>query len=155
MLRLARSRLAVFLLLGAVCVLSAQSAAAEIIVERPWARASAGAGGNAAVFMTLRNAGGTADRLIGAETPAAGMAGLHGHSRQDNFMRMRPVESIEVPAEATVELAPGGLHVMLMQVKTPLREGDRFALTLQFERGDAVTLEVPVAAIGALGPPAQ
>ena len=86
------------------------AAASRVAVEQAWTRASAGAGGNSAVFMTLRNDGNEDDRLIGAQTPAAAAAELHGHEMNDGIMRMRPVAAIDLPAGAAVKLAPGGLH---------------------------------------------
>ena len=123
-------------------------------VEAPWARAAPGGMAMAAGFMILTNAGDADDRLLRAETSAAGRTELH-ESRHDadGMMRMRPVEAITVPAGGSATLAPGGLHVMFMDLPAPLVPGSDLELTLHFERAGAVTVTVPVRAITE-GPPA-
>lgn len=119
------------------------AALGDLHVMQPWARASIGAGKTAAVYFTLGNHG-PADRLIAAETPVARKTGLHGHEAQDGVMKMRPVEALEVPAGGHAELAPGGLHIMLMGLEAPLAEGDRFPLTLVFEKAGRVEVQIVV-----------
>ncbi len=118
-----------------------------IEIVAPWTRASAGMTG--AGYMTLRNTGEAADRLVAASTPAAGRAELHTMTMDGDVMRMRRVEAIEIPPGGSTELRPGGLHVMLFGLKQPLKEGDRFPLTLRFERTGEVTVEVAVRGAGA------
>jgi copper(I)-binding protein len=65
---------------------------------------------------------------------------------------MRPVEAIEVTPGAPIVLQPGGLHVMLIGLKAPLKEGERFPLTLTFERAGTIEVEVVVEKLGAMGP---
>jgi copper(I)-binding protein len=124
-----------------------------IEIAEPWARASAGTTG--AAYMTLRNTGDAADRLIAASSPAAGKTELHTMTMEGDVMRMRPVAGIEVKPHGSTELKPGGLHVMLMGLKGPLKPGDRLALTLKFEKAGEVSVEVPVRAAGAMGPGAM
>ena len=124
--------------------------AAEVEVSDGWARASAGAGGVAAAYLTLTNRGGET-ALTGVETPLAGHAGLHATSEEGGVMRMRMVDRIPLAPGASVTLQPGGLHVMLMGLAEPLVEGDRLALTLIFEDGGRIDTEVPVLAPGASG----
>ena len=112
-------------------------------VMQPWARASIGAGKTGVVYLSLGNHG-PADRLIAVETPVAGKAALHGHTEQDGVMKMRRVAAVEVPAGGHAELAPGGLHVMLMGLEAPLAEGTRFPLTLVFEKAGRIEVQVPV-----------
>jgi copper(I)-binding protein len=118
----------------------------------PWARATAGKVGG--IFLTLRN-GGAADRLLGGSTPAAAKVELHNTVKDGDVMRMRQVDAISLPANGYVELAPGGLHVMLVDLKAPLRAGDMVPVTLRFEKAGEVTIQVPVLAAGARGPSAQ
>jgi len=115
-----------------------------------WARP---AGGTAAVYLTL-TAEGAADRLTGASTPEAGMAMLHETSVEGGVARMRMIESLPLPAGATVSLHPGGYHIMLMELKQRLKPGDAFPLTLTFERARATTVTVHVLAPGASAPAA-
>jgi hypothetical protein len=123
----------------------------DITVEGPWARASAGPARAGAAFMTLNNAGAVDDKLIAASTDVSNKAELHTHIRDGEIMRMRPVDGIDVPAGGVANLQPGGLHVMLMGLKQPLKEGEAFPLTLTFEKAGEVTVEVMVMKAGAMG----
>lgn len=119
-----------------------------VAVEKPWARATAGQAANGAVYLTLVGQE-NGDRLVSAASPVAEMVELHTHIEEDGIMRMRPVGSIAVPARGTAELKPGGLHIMLIGLKAPLKEGRRFPLTLIFERAGRIEAEIPVVAAGA------
>ncbi|GHD75874.1 copper chaperone PCu(A)C [Vogesella fluminis] len=113
-------------------------------VGHPYSRAMPASSPTAAVFMTISNSGG-ADRLLAASTPQAARAELHQHINDNGVMRMREVAGgIALPAGGTVTLAPGGLHVMLLQVPKQAVSGDRFPLQLQFEKAGKVTVEVKV-----------
>ncbi len=126
------------------------SAQAPLVVHEPWARAAM-AGRTSAAYMTIENTTGTLDRLVAASSPAARLVELHSHIMDGGVMRMRPVTAIEVnPGEPAV-LRPGGLHVMLIDLTRQLRAGETIPLTLRFERGGAVTVEVPVQPAGASG----
>lgn len=124
----------------------------DVRVTAPWARASAGMARTGAAYFTLHNAGDTADRLVSASSPAAGRAELHTHMHDGGVMRMRPVDAIEAPPGTEVALKPGGLHVMMMDLAAPLREGEHFPMTLTFETGGQITVEVPVLGVGAMAP---
>jgi copper(I)-binding protein len=106
---------------------------------------------NGAAFMTLRNRGGQADRLVSASVPIARTVELHTHIRDGDVMRMRPVADIPVPAGQTVRLRPGGLHVMLIGLTEPLRQGATVPLTLRFERAGEATVQLESQAAGARG----
>jgi len=138
------------LILAAGFMPLAARAQSPITVETPWTRA-AGAGGQGAGFITIRNAGG-ADRLLSASTPAAGRTELHTMLRDGDVMRMRAVDAIAVPANGAVTLAPGGLHIMLIGLTRPLAVGEAVPLTLVFERAGAVTVELAVQPAGARAP---
>ena len=105
-----------------------------------------------AAFMTLKNASAVNDQLVAASTPVSATAELHNHIKEGDVVRMRQVPSIEVPAGGSVALQPGGLHVMLLGLKQPLREGETFPLTLTFAHAGAVTVEVPVKSAGEMAP---
>ena len=143
-------------LLAAVAALPALPAAAhdyaagDLRIGHPWTRA-AGANGNGAGFMSLRNAGAQPDRLLSAASPIARVAELHTHIREGEVMRMRPVNDIPLPAGQTVELRPGGLHIMLIGLNAPLVQGARVPLTLRFERAGEVQVELAVESAGARG----
>lgn len=121
-----------------------------LTIGHPWTRA-AGAQANGAAFMTLRNAGSQADRLVTASTPFARTVELHTHMREGEVMRMRPVRDIPVPAGETVRLRPGGLHIMLIGLTEPLQQGREAPLTLRFAEAGEVTIQLEIQAAGARG----
>lgn len=124
--------------------------AGDIQVLQPFARATPAKVGG--VFLTLKNAGGTADKLLKAASPAAASVELHTHVKDGDAMRMRPVDNIPVPAHGQTALEPGGYHIMLIDLRQPLKEGTQIPLTLTFEKAGTVTLQVPVQKAGAPAP---
>ena len=120
----------------------------DLVIDHPWARASIGAARTGAAYMTIRNEGAAADRLVAARSEAAEKVELHSHVAEGDIMRMRPVDAIEIPAGGSVELRPGGLHLMLMGLRHPLKEGEVFPATLTFERAGEVQIGVEVEAAG-------
>ena len=105
--------------------------APAISVEDAWARASVGPQASSAAYFTIRNEGG-ADALLAVTSPAA-VASLHSTTMDNGVMRMRPLDRLDIPANATVQLKPGGTHVMLMAVRIPLSAGSTIPLDLKFE----------------------
>jgi len=97
-----------------------------------------------AAYLTLRNGGDRDARLVAASCPSAGATELHNHIDDNGVMRMRQVKEILVPAHGEVAFKPGGYHVMLIDLKTPLKESDKLAITLVFADGSSKTIEVPV-----------
>ncbi|MBP7339904.1 copper chaperone PCu(A)C [Niveispirillum sp.] len=140
------------LISAAASLLLAGAAQAEISVSNPFSRASAPQAKAGAAFLTL-NIDAGADKLVGASSPVADKAELHAHLMEGGVARMRPVEGgIAVNAGTPTELKPGGLHIMLMGLKAPLKQGDSFPLTLTFEKAGEVAVTVPVQGPGAMGP---
>lgn len=125
----------------------------EISVEQPWARASIGRSRPAAAYFTVRNEGGEPDRLTAMASPAAGMAEIHTMTNENGVMRMHPAGPQEIPPDGRLVLKPGGLHVMLMQLREPLVEGDTVSLELTFEQAGTVTVNAPILGPGATHPP--
>jgi copper(I)-binding protein len=123
----------------------------DLTIMQPWARATAGEAKTGAVYLRIGNGGSQDDRLVAASTPAAAKSELHTHIMDNGVAKMRQVKAINVTAHATVELKPGGLHVMLIDLKQPLREHDSIPLTLTFERAGSVEVEVKVEKAGAAG----
>lgn len=128
--------------------------AANVEVTEAWARATPGASTTGAAYLTIINHG-PDDAIIGALSAAAERTELHNNIMDGDVMRMRPVESIDLPSGATVTLAPGGLHVMLMGLTAPLAEGAWFPLSLELASGGTVNATVTVAGVGAMGPADQ
>lgn len=137
----------------ATILLAIAPAAADshLAVRDAWSRATAPSQKNGAVFLTIDNAGGPADRLTGAGSPHAERVELHNHTMQDGVMRMRPVPSVDVPAGGSVTLEPGGYHVMLMGLTAALEEGDVVPLTLTFEHAGTIEVDAMILGAGASG----
>lgn len=105
---------------------------------------------SAAVYMTLHNGTDEMDTLIAVDTPQAEMATLHQSSEQDGIMRMEEQDEVRLESGATIAFEPGGHHVMLMQLASPLEEGDVFPMVLTFEHTGDVTVYVTVTGIAGL-----
>lgn len=129
----------------------AMPAWAQVSVEQPWSRATPPGAKIGVGFMRLRNAG-AAERVIGASTPVARRVEMHVTEREGDVMKMRQVQSFEVPPGGTFELKPGGAHLMLVDLKQPLAKGERVPLTLELEKGGMLQVELRVAELGARGP---
>lgn len=143
--------LSVLALIGAQAIIgdaSAADAAADLDIAAPYARAMPAGSPHSAAFMTITNQGSTDLALVGAATPVAELVELHTHRDEDGMMRMRQVERIDLPAGGTVELAPGGLHLMLIGLQTALEAGSTLPLTLTLDDGSQRELLVPVVAPG-------
>lgn len=119
-------------------------------VGHPWTRVTPGKTGSA--YLSVTNTGAEIDRLVGASSPAADKAELHTHQMDGDVMRMRPVQAIEVPPGESAVLKPGGLHIMLLGLKAPIRVGMRVPLTLRFEKAGNVDVELSVETVGATEP---
>jgi hypothetical protein len=117
-----------------------ETATSSIAVTDPWSRATAEGQNAGGAFMTIANTGTAADRLTGGSTPVAGRVEIHTMTMEGDVMRMRQLEDgLEIPAGGEVTLKPGSFHVMLMDLKQPLKAGDKVPLTLIF--AGAGTLE--------------
>ncbi|WP_336072284.1 copper chaperone PCu(A)C [Nitratireductor rhodophyticola] len=150
-MRIHFTRLAAIAALGFATPAWAQSEGL-IGVEQPWARASIMASRPAAAYFTVVNRGDQADTLVGLESPIADRAEVHQTIKQDDVMKMAPAGPVEVPAGGEVRLEPGGLHVMLMELERPIREGETIKLTLRFANAPSLDVSVPVMGLGAKGP---
>jgi len=129
-------------------VAAAQSATAgSIKIENAYTRATVPGQQVAGGFMKIENKGST-DQLISASSPAAGEVQLHEMAMDGNVMKMRQVKDIAVPAGGAVELKPGGLHLMFMNIKAPLTAGESVPVKLKFAKAGEVELKMPVNAMG-------
>ena len=118
-------------------------------IDHPFARATPPGAKVAGVFVTVENTGTQPDRLLSVSTPIAGIAELHQMSVDAGVMRMRGVAALEVKPGEKLQLKPGGYHVMLSELKQPLKVGDRFPLTLKFQNAGAIEVSVWVEEMGA------
>jgi copper(I)-binding protein len=123
----------------------------DIVVSAPWARATAGPARTGAAYLTLENHGTAMDRLLSASTTVAKHSSIHTTLMEQGVMRMRPVKAVEIHPGEPVVLRPGGMHVMLMGLSAPLRQGEHFRLTLTFEKSGSVEVPVVVKAAGSMG----
>jgi copper(I)-binding protein len=143
-------------LIAAAWLLAATAAGAQVTVKDAWVRATVPQQKATGAFMQLSAASDT--RLVAVSTPAAGLAEVHEMAAQDNVMKMRHLPGIDLPAGRTVELKPGGYHVMLMDLKQQAKEGDTVPLTLVFEgrdgRRESVEVKASVRALNAAAQPA-
>lgn len=124
--------------------------AGTLTVMHPWARASAGAAKTGAVYFIIQNHGSTPERLLGASTDRAASAELHTHVTDNDIVKMRAMDAIEVAPGETLRLAPGRLHVMLMGLVSPLVEHDSFPMTLRFEHAGDIEVEVIVEGVATM-----
>ncbi|MEO7245684.1 MAG: copper chaperone PCu(A)C [Rubrivivax sp.] len=146
--------------LSLCCALGALSATAaraqSVVVADPWVRGTVAQQKASGFFARLTAPAGA--KLVGVSSPAAGLAEIHEMAMEGSTMRMRPLAAgLELPAGQTVELKPGGLHVMLMDLRqTPLAAGQTVPLTLLIEKPDgtreSVTVQAPVRPLGAMPP---
>jgi periplasmic copper chaperone A len=128
-------------------------ALAQVQIEQPWTRATAPGAQVAGGYMTIRNAG-AADKLISVSSPAAAKVELHVHINDNGVMKMREVPGgYDIPAKGAFELKPGGAHLMFMDLKTPLKEGDKVPVKMKFEKAGEVSAEFQVGGLGASSMP--
>ena len=122
--------------------------AGAITIGHPYARATAAGQPTGGGFMKLTNAGGN-DKLLSVSAEVSKSVELHEMKMEGDVMKMRQVEGIELLAGTTVELKPGGYHMMFIGLKAPLKAGDKFPVKLKFEKAGLVTVDVNVEAPGA------
>ena len=141
------------LLVGAAITVSgsllAQAVTTNAIkIEGAYTRATVPGQQVAGGFMKIENKG-AADQLVSASSPVAGEVQLHEMAMDGNVMKMRQVKDIPVPAGGAVELKPGGLHLMFMNIKAPLAAGETVPVKLKFAKAGEVEVKMPVNAMGA------
>src|SRR5215475_3576905 len=117
-------------------------------VSNAWARATPSKAENGAAYLTIQSP--TADRLLSATSPVAKKVELHTMEMAGMVMKMRPLDGLDIPAGQPVALKPGREHIMLIGLQQPLREGQSFTLTLNFEKAGARTVSVAIEKAGAM-----
>jgi copper(I)-binding protein len=128
------------------------SAGEGLKVEQPWARASLAGVRNGIVYGRLEDKGAAPVELVGASTPVADLVEFHEHGMNAGVMTMRQLDRIEVKPGQVVMLQPGGMHMMLIDLKRPLKAGESFPLTLKLADGESVTVAVSVLGTTATAP---
>jgi copper(I)-binding protein len=124
-------------------------------IGQPWTRATPPTAPSGGGFLTVTNTGTTPDRLIAVKSPAADKVEIHEMKMDGNVMRMRELEKgIEIAPGATIDLKPGGFHIMFMGLKAPFAKDTKVPATLVFEKAGSIDVELLVQAMGAQ-PPTQ
>jgi copper(I)-binding protein len=122
----------------------------DLTVTSPWTRATPGGAKIAGGYLKITNNGTSADRFVGIKSEPTDHVEIHEMSMSDGVMKMRPLPNgLEIKPGETVELKSGGYHLMFMELKEPLKQGDTFKATLQFEKAGSLDVNFSVRALGA------
>jgi len=137
----------------AIAATRAQAPAAGIVVTQAWSRATPGGAKVAGGYLMIENKGQMTDRLLSGSTEVARKVEIHEMALIEGVMTMRPVtEGVVIGAGQTVRLGPGGLHLMLVGLTAPLKQGDLIQLSLKFESAGEILVPFEVRAMGAPAP---
>lgn len=139
-----RPRSALFLAAVLAAAVPCSAWAGEIRVESAWVREAPPMARATGVFMTIKNLSDKPDRLTRVESPAARAVEIHETRISGDMATMEPAPFVEIPAKGEVVLKPGGLHVMLIDPKGPIRAGETVPITLVFENAGRISIEVSV-----------
>src|ERR1700731_1156095 len=127
--------------------------AGDLVITQAWSRATPGGAKIGGGYLTIENKGSAPDRLIGGSGEIAGKMKVHEMSMKNGVMTMRPLDKgLTIDPGKTVKLAPGGLHLMLFDLKAPLKQGDKLRVTRDFEKAGKVKLTLDVQGVGAQAP---
>jgi len=127
--------------------------AGDIVITQAWSRATPNGAKIAGGYLTIENKGAAPDRLVGGSGEIAGKVEIHEMAMNNGVMTMRPLDKgLAIEPGKTVKFAPGGYHLMLMDLKGPFKQGDKVPLTLEFEKAGKVTLSLDVQGVGAQAP---
>jgi periplasmic copper chaperone A len=127
--------------------------AGDLVISQAWSRATPNGAKIGAGYLTIENKGTTADKLVGITGDVSPKIEVHEMSMNNGVMKMRPVDGgLTIDPGKTVKLAPSGYHLMILDLKSPLKQGDKLPLTLQFEKAGKVAVTLDVLGVGAQGP---
>jgi copper(I)-binding protein len=127
--------------------------AGDLVISQAWSRATPSGAKIAGGYLTIENKGTAPDRLVSGAGDVAARVELHEMAMDNGVMKMRPLDKgLTIEPGKTVKFAPGGYHLMLMDIKQPLKQGDKVPVTLQFEKAGKVTLSLDVQGVGAQAP---
>jgi periplasmic copper chaperone A len=145
---------ALFLTALAAAPLRAQEVkAGDLSITQAWSRATPGGAKIGVGYLTIENKGSAPDRLTSVSAEVAGKVEVHEMAMNNGVMTMRPLDKgLIIDPGKTVKLAPGGSHLMLFDLKNPLKQGDKVPLTLEFEKAGKVKLSLDVQSLGAQAP---
>ncbi len=127
--------------------------AGDLVITQAWSRATPGGAKVAGGYLTIENRGSTPDRLIGGSADVADKVQAHQMTMNNGVMTMRPLDQgLTIAPGKTVKLAPSGYHLMLLDLKSPLKRGDKVPVILEFEKAGKVTVSFDVQGVGAPAP---
>ena len=139
--------------LAAVPAQAADYVVGSMHISQPWSRATPKGAAAGAAYMTITNKGTAPDRVSCVSDDASAQCQIHSMTMEDGVMKMRPVEGgLEIKPGETVTLKPGSFHVMLLDLKHPLEQGNTIKATLKFDTAGSIDVDYPIAAIGAAAP---
>ena len=155
MARLERASLlaGLLILLGGEASLAHEFKRGDLTIEHPWARATPPGAAVGGGYLVIQNGGSSADRLLSATAEICDHVEMHAMAVKDGVMTMTPLpDGVEIPAGGSVAFSPSANHLMLMQLKQPLKEGEEFHGTLTFEKTGTIEVHFAVESMGAEGP---
>jgi len=127
--------------------------AGDLVITQAWSRATPSGAKIAGGYLTIENKGAAPDRLLGGSGDIAGKVEVHEMAMNNGVMTMRPLDKgLMIEPGKTVKLAPGGYHLMMFDLKSPLKQGEKLPVTLEFEKAGKVTVSLDVQAVGAQSP---
>jgi periplasmic copper chaperone A len=127
--------------------------AGDLVITQAWSRATPNGAKIAGGYLTIENKGSASDRLVGGSGDIAGKVDVHEMAMNNGVMKMRPLDKgLTIEAGKTVKMAPGGYHLMLINLKGPLKPGDQVPVALEFEKAGKVTVSLAVQDVGTQGP---
>ena len=127
--------------------------AGDLVITQAWTRATPKGAKIGTGYLTIENKGSAPDRLIGGSADVAGKVEVHEMAMKDGVMKMRALDDgLTIEPGKTVKLAPGGYHLMMFDLKSPLKQGDTLPITLKFEKAGEVKVSLAVEGIGAQAP---
>jgi copper(I)-binding protein len=127
--------------------------AGDLVISQAWSRATPNGAKIAGGYLTIENKGAGPDRLVGGSGEIAGKVEVHEMAMNNGVMTMRPLDKgLAIEPGKTVKLAPGGYHLMIMDLKGPFKQGEKVPVTLEFEKAGKVTLSLDVQGVGAQAP---
>jgi copper(I)-binding protein len=145
--------LVAFVALFAVSASGEQVQAGDLVVTQPWTRATPGGAKVAGGYLTIENKGSALDRLVSGSTSAAKKLEIHETAMNNGVMTMRAIDGgLVIEPGSTVKLAPGGYHLMFLELNGPFKQGDTVPATLKFEKAGEVEVLFDVQGVGAQGP---
>lgn len=144
--------LALSLGLGVGAASAHEFSSKTVTISHPWARATPPGATVGAAYLEIAASKAGGDKLIGGRADIAGRVEIHTHERSGDVVKMKQVDALAVKAGKSVVLKPSGDHIMLVDLKQPLKEGDLLKMTLSFEKAGDIEVEATVEPVGAKGP---